>query len=244
MNGYRVPDAKDIAAGKPVAAALAALMLLVAAPSAAPAADATLDWRFQVSLDGKDIGFHEFTVKEQGERRVLETRAEFDVKFLFINAFRYRHQNTEVWREGCLASIDAKTNRNGDTLVVRGERQEDGFSVVDSGGEKTLPRCVQTFAYWNPDVLEAGRLLNSQTGEYEDVEAVLEGEDRIEVDGEPVEALRYRLEARAGDITLWYSAQERVWLALEAPARGGRTIRYEPVNVPEAPANVLLAENR
>ncbi len=223
---------------------LALLVMLLGASAAAPAAASTLDWRFQVSLDGKDIGFHEFTVRDEGERRVLETRAEFDVKFLFINAFSYRHRNTEIWRDGCVTRIDAETNSNGDRLIVRGEREEGGFSVVDNDGEETLPACVQTFAYWNPDVLDAGRLLNSQTGEYEDVNVTLEGEDTIDVDGEPVEALRYRLEARGGDIRLWYSAGDRIWLALEAPAKGGRTIRYRPLAVPAAPGDVLLAENR
>ena len=53
--------------------------------------------------------------------------------------------------------------------------------------------------------------------------------------GQPVEAVRYRLNAKAGAITLWYSNDEsRRWLALEAPAKGGRKIRYVPVQVPAA----------
>lgn len=217
-----------------------ALGLAIGMPSAGAS---TLDWRFQVQLDGKDIGYHEFSVEEQDGRRVLETRAEFDVKFLFFTAFRYRHENTEVWSDGCLRSIDAETDNNGDELIVKGERTEQGFRVTENDGQETLPECIQTFAYWNPDVLDADRLLNSQTGEYEDVSVTLEGEDRIEVDGRPVEAVRYRLAVERGDITLWYAADSRVWLALEAPAKGGRTIRYQPVDVPTPEAGPLLAEN-
>lgn len=221
---------------------IAALALAAAGTSAAGAS--TQDWRFQVLLDDKEIGYHEFSLSEEAGRRVLDTRAEFDVRFLFITAFRYRHQNTEIWADGCLASIDAETDNNGDTLVVRGERREEGFRVTDNDGERTLSPCVQTFAYWNPAVLEAERLLNSQTGEYEYVTVALEGPDRLEVGERIVEALRYRLSAEAGDVRLWYSADDNTWLALEAPAKGGRTIRYRPVEIPASPGAPVLAENR
>jgi len=211
----------------PIASATSGLA--IAAPEAA-----TAEWQFDVSLDGKPIGTHTFELNQQGEQKVLTTEARFDVKFLFVTAFRYRHQNTEVWNNDCLKRIDASTNSNGKELVVSGEATEGGFSLQSANGSRALPSCVQTFAYWNPSVLEAGQLLNSQTGVYEDVSITLEGRDLVPVAGNPVEALRYRLSAQAGDITLWYASADNTWLGLEAPAKGGRKIRYQAVAVPES----------
>ena len=197
------------------------------------AATEARDWQFEVLLDDKEIGYHEFRLSDDGDRQVLETEASFDVKFLFITAFRYRHQNTEIWNDGCLASIEAATNNNGDLLEVSGQQLDDAFRVTRQSGQETLKDCVQTFAYWNPEILKSERLLNSQTGEYEQVSVVLEGEDQVLVNDMPVDALRYRLIAEAGNIKLWYSNDEaRRWLALEAPAKGGRKIRYKPLTVP------------
>ena len=210
---------------------LVAAILAAAWPQAATASAS--DWRFEVLLDDKPIGYHEFSVSNDGRRQILETEARFDVKFLFITAFRYRHQNTETWDNGCLSSIEAATNSNGDMLEVNGQQLDDVFQVSRASGEATLESCVRTFAYWNPEILNADKLLNSQTGEYENVSVVFEGEDRVIVDGSLVDALRYRLIAEAGDIKLWYSSDTaRRWLALEAPAKGGRTLRYKPVAVP------------
>ena len=39
----------------------------------------------------------------------MTSRAAFDVDFLFINAYRYRHTSNETFRDGCLAEIDAET---------------------------------------------------------------------------------------------------------------------------------------
>ncbi len=208
------------------------LSLLAAAPLAS-ATDTTRSWRFDVLLDGKEIGYHEFQVRDDGREQILETEASFDVKFLFINAFRYRHRNTETWSDGCLSQIDATTDSNGKLLTVNGRRADGRFAVRWTDGESTLPVCVQSFAYWNPGILNATSLLNTQTGEYEDVSIRFESRDAVRVDDRLVDALRYRLSTKGGDITLWYSDDDQpLWLALEAPAKGGRTIRYEPAAVP------------
>lgn len=191
-------------------------------------------WEFNVYLDGKPIGYHTFEVEEDGAREVLTTEASFDVKFLFVTAFRYRHQNTEVWNDGCLSSIDAATDSNGKKFEVRGSAAVARFDLQSSSGSRALPSCVRTFAYWKPTVLSSSQLLNSQTGAYEDVSITLDGRDEVSVAGQTVEALRYRLSAETGDIKLWYSAVDNTWLGLEAPAKGGRKIFYEAVVVPES----------
>lgn len=200
-------------------------------------------WEFNVALDGKPIGSHTFEVQQDGSKQVLFTEARFDVKFLFVTAFRYRHENTEIWNNGCLSSIDASTNSNGDRLAVQGSVGDGRFDVTAAGGTSSLPACVQTFAYWNPAILDAQKLLNSQTGEYEDVKAVYEGPDRIDVAGNEVDAFRYRLSARAGDIVLWYSTDESTWLGLQAPAKGGRTITYTALSIPESDWSGSIAQN-
>ena len=212
-----------------------AILLLAAFASAflaMPAAAADRAWEFEVSLDDRKIGYHRFVLSEDGDRQVLETEAAFDVKLLFITAFRYRHSNVEIWDDGCLASIDARTDSNGKLFEVKGTRKADRLSIVRDNGDDELEDCVRTFAYWDSTVLEAERLLNSQTGEYESVSVREDGEDVIEVAGTPVAARRYTLSAKAGDIRLWYASDTDTWLALEAPAKGGRTIRYRPVQVP------------
>lgn len=201
----------------------------------ASAATYQADWNFEVLLDKKPIGFHRFSLSGDGEVQTLTTEAQFDVKFLFINAFRYRHDNTETWSGGCLDSIDAKTDNNGDYLVVRGRTYGNSLELTGHSGRQVLGECVQTFAYWNPDILGSSQLLNSQSGELEDVSVSRESVDAIDINGETVEAVRYRLMARKGAITLWYSNDDsRRWLALEAPAKGGRTLRYIPIQIPAA----------
>jgi hypothetical protein len=207
------------------AAALITLML-VFAPAVSKGSGVTQSWDFSVRLDGDTIGYHRFELIKDGEQRRLRSEAKFDVRILFINAFRYRHDATELWADGCLREIEARTQANGKQLAVIGTTVEDRL-VVDAGAEtKALDYCVMTFAYWNPDFLRQPRLLDSQSGEYLDVEVQNIGQESISVRGQTVDASVYRLTAKQLEIRLWYSSDDE-WLALESVAKGGRIIRYE-----------------
>jgi hypothetical protein len=182
-------------------------------------------WEFQVFLDDTAIGHHHFVVNDKGAERELTTDARFDVKVLFINAYRYVHDASERWRGNCLASLNARTDDNGKPSAVQADQQGERVSVVSPRGREALDGCVMSFAYWNPEILRQTRLLNSQTGQYEAVTIAAMGEEKITVRGAPVQAKRYRITGPKNPIDLWYSA-DNSWLALQSTLDGGRRLRY------------------
>ena len=219
---------------------LSAAAALLAAPAVlANSESAASEWRFRVLLDGKEIGFHDYRVSQGTSQQVIDSDARFDVKFLFFNAFSYRHQNQEIWSGDCLSQLDAQTDSNGKQTRVTGQRNEDQFLLQINEDSAQLPHCVKTFAYWNPAIVDATRLLNVQTGQLEAVSTSLVGSASVQHEGSAIDALRYRLVTDKGDISLWYDAVDGRWLALEAPAKGGRTIRYEPLSLPPATSERL-----
>jgi hypothetical protein len=206
---------------------LAACLLFAFAPAIAFANDSLNETlTFDVFLDGKKIGYHRFEIDGPRSNAAVRSEASFDVKFLFVTAFSYRHSAEENWAGGCLKQLEARTDSNGKQLNVIGTRTDSGF-VIDTGDQEAeLPECVMTFAYWNPGFLDEPRLLNPQTGEYLEVEVEELGNDLVKIDGREIPARSVRLTARKMDITLWYSENSE-WLALESVAKGGRIIRYE-----------------
>jgi hypothetical protein len=186
------------------------------------------EWRFRVLLDGREIGSHRYTLSEEDGQRRLHSEADFEVRWLFVTLYRYRHQAQEVWRGDCLASVNAQTDANGELLEVRGRVDADAFVVDSPRGQDLLPPCVMTFAYWNPGFLGEEALLNPQNGEYLAVDIDGPAIEDLQLNGQSVDARRFRLGAKDLDITVWYSPQGE-WLALESPAKGGRTLRYERI---------------
>ena len=194
----------------------------------------TREWLFAVSLDDKPIGHHRFVLREQGASgaslRQLVSKARFNVKVLFVNAYRYEHDAKELWSGSCLRRIEAHTDDNGTRQNVSGAREGERFALEVDDRSRELGRCVKTFAYWNPDILESSALLNPQTGDFVAVQVTSIGRDTLTVRGETVTAERYRIVGTSGageplQIDLWYSSQKD-WLALEALTDGGRRLRY------------------
>ena len=179
----------------------------------AAASGATREWHFDVSLDGRPIGEHRFVLEERANQREVTSDARFRVRILFVDAYRYEHHARESWRGDCLERLDARTVENGQQL-----------RVVVPDGNPPRSDCVQTFAYWNPSILDSSLLLNPQTGEYVPVKVLPLGRDTI--DGQSAE--RYRLLGSGTtplQIDLWYTPA-RDWVALESRTPQGRLLRY------------------
>lgn len=206
-------------------ARVAAVLAVTLATSAN--ASAVREWRFNVSLDGRPIGEHRYAVREHKERLELTSEARFNVKVLFLPAYRYEHEAREVWHGDCLEQIDARTNDNGERSTVSGRGSDGRFLLDARGSVQTIEHCVRSFAYWNPRILDATRLLNPQTGEYIPVTVVPMGRESI---GNRHHAERYRLLGADASgarlqIDLWYTS-DREWLALESRLPDGRRLRY------------------
>jgi hypothetical protein len=183
-------------------------------------------WDFQVFLGDAPIGYHQFTLDEQGERRELRSESRFAVKVLLFTAYRYEHDATELWRGDCLESLTARTNDNGGRPTVDARSDGERLAVATGKGSEIIAGCVMSFAYWNPQILRQARLLNPQTGEYEAVTVTTLGVENITVRGAPVAAKRFRLTGSGKPIDLWYSLGDE-WLALESTVAGGRRLRYQ-----------------
>jgi hypothetical protein len=209
-----------------IAARLLTIIALGLALAAPVHAFPQKEWRFRVQLDDKPIGHHSFTLKlEQGGNQILQSQAEFNVSFLGIPAYRYRHNTVERWEQGCLTEIASQTRRNGHTVRLAGKKNTLEMVLATEQGEVTLAGCVMSFAYWNPDILKQRKLLNGETGEYHDVRVRNLGSESLALPGKSVMAKRYRLETDKFSIDLWYGPGSQ-WLALESKTEGGRNLRY------------------
>lgn len=203
--------------------ALFIALLLAATPASASRAQ---DWDFQVFLDDAPIGYHRYTLRETGAEHELKSEARFDVKLLFITAYRYAHAATERWRGDCLDNLAARTDDDGKRLEVAATQDRGSLVISTPRGQDAVNGCVMSFAYWNPEILRQPRLLNAQTGEYAAVQVTELGEEKITVRGAAVTARRYSITGTKHPIDLWYSA-DREWLALQSTVNGGRLLRYQ-----------------
>lgn len=217
-------------------------------------ADMVTDYQFRVFLDGDEIGHHKFKFQaigdgepggdgESGYRLVSE--ASYKVKLLFVTVYKYQHQSIEYWQGGCLQTIDAKTDDNGEDYKVVGEQSGAQLELTTNGMTQVLDSgCVRTYAYWQPELLQSDRLLNAQTGELQPVELMNVGASELPWD-RSIEARTLRLTTAQGPIRLWYSDDDR-WLGLQSALNNGRVLEYRlsPDMVEQMPSGETAGEQR
>jgi len=187
------------------------------------------EWDFDVYLDKTKIGEHTFTLNEND---TLISRAKFNVKLLFINAYQYDHQATENWDKNCLKSLASETLENKTKTIVKGQLQTDHFEVKNGNEVQNLPACTMTFAYWNQKILEQSKLLNPQNAEFLDTSIKELGRVSLEVKGKAIETLHYQLNASLRgkqklNIELWYAADNQEWVGLKSTTSEGYRIYYK-----------------
>lgn len=208
------------AASRVVGAMMLAAMLTALA---GPAQAQTKQWKFRALLDGKPIGTHTFTLTGTTDDGELRSEAKFDVRILFIPAYRYRHLAIERWHHGCLAAITAKTDDDGKISEVEGRSENDVMTIATGNNRYKADGCVLSFAYWNPDMLRQTRLLNAQTGEYQAVSIASLADDRGSTPGREK---RYRISGPKQPIELRYSDAGE-WIGLDTIVGGGRHLVYQ-----------------
>ena len=185
------------------------------------------EWAFDVYLDKSKIGKHTFTY----DNNLLTSRAKFNVKVLFINAYKYDHTSKERWQDDCLEGIEVNTIEDKLTTKVNGEKTSVGFEVSDGKSNQTLPACTMTFAYWNPKILSQNKLLNPQNAEYLDTHFEKQADELIMVKGKPTDTTHYKLTGSLKgknklNIELWYN-QNNEWVALKSTTPEGYNIIYK-----------------
>ncbi len=181
-------------------------------------------WDFDVSMDGKSIGSHQFILSEKDNaQQVLKSDAKFNVKFLGINVYKYTHQADELWQNNCLKKLEAKTQENSKTNVVKGFQDKAVFKIISPKSAELNAECVMTFAYWNPKILQQQKLLNPQTGEYLPVKVSSLGKETILAKGSNLSAEHFKIDTEQFKLDVWYGLDGE-WLALQSQTPDGRIV--------------------
>ncbi|MEX2353192.1 MAG: DUF6134 family protein [Gammaproteobacteria bacterium] len=201
-------------------------LVLSLLPYSLTAGSHTSHWHFAVLLDGKHVGEHQYTLTVLDDVLEVQSDANMRVRFMFFDAYRYQHNATELWQGDCLQSIEAVTIDNNNPLHVKGERDGNAFYIdATNDVDSELPACVKSFAYWDPDIITADKLLNAQTGKLTTVNIRHNGEDKIKAAGKEWAAQRFTLTGNKLHIDLWYG-QQGEWLRLRSLLPSGRELDY------------------
>jgi|GEM_PF-312087 len=180
---------------------------------------------FAVTRNGDPVGEHIVKFRKDGNDVLVESTFTVDIRFLVFTAYTYRYTSQARWRNGRLVDLDAKTDDNGDVLIVEVRTQPDGaLRVSGDSGTTIVTETLFPTNHWNPGVLGADRVINTINGEIADVAIKQQTPAMIEMPHGTIEATRHDY---LGDIetSVWYDNHGR-WVRMRFEAKDGSIFDY------------------
>lgn len=217
-------------------AALPALALPGAAAALASSAPSnpTQPIRFDVRRGGEPIGTHTVQFQRSGDDLIVDVEILLEVRVAFVTVYRYRHTNREIWRQGRLISVDARTDDDGEALFVRASAGNGGLRVESGEGVVTAPADTLSTSYWNRETVRQSRLIDTQYGRVASVTSTPIGARSVDTPSGVVRAECWRV---TGDLELDVCyADDGAWVGLDFQARGSQ-ITYARTHLTESGRN-------
>ncbi|MDE1153776.1 MAG: DUF6134 family protein [Micavibrio sp.] len=159
---------------------------------------------FAVIRKGGEIGSHVITINTKGDKTTVDIQTRIAVKVLFVTAYSYAFDGTEVWQDGKLISLSTKSNDNGDKHVVSAERKDGKLMLTTDGATDEIADDSLPSSWWNKATMKKKELLDVIKGTIDDVTIEPGEPEEIDIGGKSVKADTYVV---TGGLNrqLWYA---------------------------------------
>jgi len=141
-----------------------------------------------------DIGTYSNVVTTAGDTTTVTTSVHLAVKVLGVVMHREDDERTEQWKNDRLVSFHGVTDKNGNTIVVSGEAQDNQFVITTPSGTYAAPASVHPANPWSVASLQSTTMMQVDTGQVDPVKVFGGKDTTVDIGGTKVAAREYRIE--------------------------------------------------
>jgi hypothetical protein len=124
---------------------------------------------FDVYREGDKVGFHSVGFETDGRNLFVRSSFRVEIDVLFFTAYRYLYQSEAKWVEGKLETLKASVDDDGSAFSLSAVRQGKRMNITSTDGGFSADAPLIPTNHWNANVLGQTRVLNTLTGEVNDV---------------------------------------------------------------------------
>ena len=194
--------------------------------------------RFDVVRKGKRIGTHSIDFQAFEEELEVRVVTRIAVSFLLFFEYQFNYDAVARWDIQGLRSVTMYGVDGSDKSRVEARRLDTGgyhvMATTDEGDlEYETPAPLFPNHHWNVAVLEAGKVLDTLTGDLQRFRIRHAGRELLSIGGSEVAADHYHYEGTVRQ-EVWYDEQGRL-LRLRFPSRDGVPVEFVCTLCPPLP---------
>lgn len=179
---------------------------------------------FEVRRNGTPIGSHRITFARRDGALIVNAEFHIAITFLGLTVYRYTYESEEVWRDGCLRSVEARIDDDGKRWSIAARGQGGALSVSGPEGRFVIDRAVFPTNHWNADVVRTNAVFNTLTGRLNRVTIERVATETVPSGTGPRRATHYRFSGEL-ETEIWYDADGR-WVKMRFKGTDGTPIDY------------------
>ena len=180
---------------------------------------------FDVIRNGENIGVHSVRFIAEPEGLSVHCLVDMKINFLAIFNYRYRYESKSVWTGPEFKMLEATVNDDGTISSMLATRSGPDIHIrIQDKSYKTRGPIIPT-DHWNSNVLLQTRVLNTLTGNVNNVGLVDKGSEKVSTEEGSISATRYTYTGDLVDTDVWYDNEGR-WVKLRFLGSDGTPIEY------------------
>lgn len=187
------------------------------------AASEPSDTCFRIDMDGERVGQDCLVFRRTDGALYVRRSILIEVSYAGLTVYRYRHEGRERWRDDRLQFLESWTDDNGRRFHVRAKRDGNGLRVDNGDSDYSVRGEVIPTSYWNAELVNQSRLLDTQKGILRDIDVSDRGTMELSIPTGSTTVDVYQL---SDELTLqvgYGSGDQWRWLQFE---RSGYTFEY------------------
>jgi hypothetical protein len=195
------------------ALALLALPLYPAIADVPPAATKTHQ-SYDVTREGTKIGTNVVDVERRGDAISVKISTKISVKIMYVEAYRFNHEETESWKGGLLVAFNSHTDDNGTDHNVAVTPGANKLDMLADGKHTDAPLTLRPASLWNKSFSAQNELFDTATGKMMAIKTKDLGDEKITANGVAHDTRHYKI---SGDFNrdVWFDGDTLVRLKLQ-----------------------------
>jgi hypothetical protein len=179
---------------------------------------------FDVFRENERVGLHTVRFNRDGDELMVNSRFELKIDVLFFTVYRFLYQSEAIWRGPLINNLNVEVDDNGEVFRLSADRNGKEMRIRSSAGTAEIEGRLFPTNHWNSNVLHEQRVLNTLTGQVNNVRIEARERERVPTERGEIEATRY---AYTGDLQteVWYDDMGR-WVKMRFAGRDGTWIDY------------------
>ena len=148
--------------------------------------------KYELFLNDKLIGTHDFNFKEDGDLFYVMSKGSFKVDKLGVVLMDYKTESEEVYKNGQLIRFNSKTNQNEKekfAKVILNEKNK--FYINGSSFKGESEKTISLASWWNHEIVKNSKQISPISGRIINQKVKFLGKKNILINGNNYNALHF-----------------------------------------------------